>query len=154
MKILVFLLSNNDEDMDRVNKMTFVDVFIVINFLEFFNANDFEEGVGQSERRCIWCVGHNAHHTKFIQNSHQFHLEGIWGVSSSYGPHHCSSHMNYIFFFLSIFWFQKIGECFQKYLIGKIVVQIHKISKKKSIKNNCTCEVHDVFGYLCNLMFE
>ncbi len=53
MNILVFLLSNNDEEIDRVNKMTFVDVFIVINFLEFFNANDFEEGVGQSERRCV-----------------------------------------------------------------------------------------------------
>jgi len=83
-------------------RCTFVDVFIVINFLEFFNANDFEEG-----------VGHNAHHTKFIQNSHQFHLGGNWGVSSSYGPHHCSSHMNYNFFF-QFFDFKKFENVSKK----------------------------------------
>jgi hypothetical protein len=37
------------DEMHRVNKMTFVNIFIVIDSLEFFNANDFEKGVDQSK---------------------------------------------------------------------------------------------------------
>lgn len=107
--------------MDRVNKMTFVDVFIVIIFLEFFDANDFEEGVGQSKCRCVWCVGHSAHHTKFIQSSHQFHLGGIWGVSSSYGPFVAHTWITIFFsnFFISKNWrmFSKIF-CWKNYSIN------------------------------------
>jgi hypothetical protein len=67
------------DEMDRENMMVYVIVIVVVNLLDMFNANELEKGRSQSmdSNVCVGgCVGHNAHHTKLVQNSYQFHIGG------------------------------------------------------------------------------
>ncbi len=68
------------DEMDRENMMAYVVVIVVVNLLDMFNANELERGKIQlmDSNVCVGgCVGHNAHHTKLVQNPYQFHIDGV-----------------------------------------------------------------------------
>jgi hypothetical protein len=66
--------------MDREIMMAYVVVIVVVNLLDMFNASELENGKSQlmDSNVCVGgYVGHNAHHTKLVQNSYQFHIGGV-----------------------------------------------------------------------------